>query len=63
MIHDVVSKTSQVFQLPKENKENFINATLSLDKENFLLGTSEGGLLQINLKVFYELEVMKIFFI
>lgn len=63
MIYDVASKTSQVFQLPKENKENFINAALNLDKENFLLGTSEGGLLQINLKVFYELEVMKIFFI
>lgn len=63
MIYDVVSKMSQVFQLPKDNKENFINAALSLDKENFLLGTSEDGLLQINLKVFYELEVMKIFFI
>ncbi|PZW39708.1 hypothetical protein LX95_02072 [Mesonia algae] len=63
MIYDVVSKTFQIFQLPKENKENFINVALSLDKENFLLSTSEGGLLQINLKVFYELEVMMIFFI
>lgn len=50
VIYNVVSKTSQVFQLPKENKENFINAVLSLDDENFLLGTSESGLLQFNLK-------------
>lgn len=63
LIYNVITKETQVFNLPKKKKENFINAVISLDEENFLLGTSESGLLQINLKVFYELEVMKIFFI
>lgn len=71
VIYDVITKETQVFNLPKKKKENFINAVLSLDEENFLLGTSESGLLQFNLKnkklkayaLFQENDVESLLFI
>lgn len=50
VIYNLVSKRAQVYQLPKKNKENFIQAVARLENQNYVLGTSESGILQFNLK-------------
>ncbi|MGO2357237.1 MAG: ligand-binding sensor domain-containing protein [Mesonia sp.] len=60
VIYDLVSRKAQVYQLPKKNKETFIQSVVRLENEKYLLGTSESGLLQFNLQE-KNLEVFPLF--